>query len=292
MNTMLKVTVATVVGSVVALGMVAASGDRADAQSINNGWSYQYDAVGDGSGGSQYDIKGMAMSVQGDKLFVALTGGTPLTGVKHNGALNGTIGWGDLFFNFSGKNFNDAAAAGQLLGVRFAGSNDSKVGLGVYSGVKTTSVALQNDGYSSLNQYYTASGGAFNKQNTQGTAIATRDAANSYYGATSSIQNVIASGNKVGNVNLLSAQNLSAIGLSFGGGAANDNIFGFSFDRGALPGGSFMANLFLECGNDGVAFSGSSEAAPEPTTMAGAALGIAAIGGLKRARRRKAAAAS
>jgi len=191
-----------------------------------------------------------------------------------------------------GKNFNDAAASGQLLGVRFAGSNDSKVGLGVYSGVKTTSVALQNDGYSSLNQYYTASGGAFNKQNTQGTAIATRDAANSYYGATSSIQNVIASGNKVGDVSLLSAQNLSAIGLSFGGGAANDNIFGFSFDRGALPGGSFMANLFLECGNDGVAFSGSSEAAPEPTTMAGAALGIAAIGGLKRARRRKATAAS
>jgi len=106
MNTMLKVTVATVVGSVVALGMVAASGDRADAQSINNGWSYQYDAVGDGSGGSQYDIKGMAMSVQGGKLFVALTGGTPLTGVKHNGALNGTIGWGDLFFNFSGKNLS------------------------------------------------------------------------------------------------------------------------------------------------------------------------------------------
>jgi hypothetical protein len=290
MNAMLKVSVATVVVSVAALGMVATSGDRANAQSLNSSWNYQYDAIGDGSGGSQYDIKGMAMSVQGDKLFVALTGGTPLTGVKRNGALGGSIGWGDLFFNFSGKNFNDAAAAGQLFGVRFAGSNDSKVSLGVYSGVKTTSVALQNDGYRNLDHYYTQSGGKFNKQNTQGTAIATRAAANSYYGATNSIQNVIDSGNKVGNVNLLSAQNLSAMGLSFGGGAANDNIFGFSFDRGALPGGSFMANLFLECGNDAIAFSGSSEAVPEPTTMAGAALGVAAIGGLKRARRRKAAA--
>lgn len=291
MNTMLKVTVATVVGSVAALGMVATSGDRANAQNINNGWSYQYDAVGDGSGGSQYDIKGMAMSVQGNKLFVALTGGTPLTGVADAGSQGGAIGFGDLFFNFSGKNFGDAAAAGQLFGVRFAGTNDSKVGLGVYSGVKTTSVALQNSGYSSLDQYYTASGGTFNKQNTQGTAIATRDAANSYYGATNSIQNVIDSGNKVGDVSMLSAQNLSSMGLSFGGGATSDNIFGFSFDRGALPGGSFMANLFLECGNDGMAFSGSSEAAPEPTTMAGAALGIAAIGRL-RARRRKEAAAS
>ncbi len=290
MNMTLKATVVTVVGSIAALSMIAALGDRAEAQSINNGWSYQYDAVGDGSGGSQYDIKGMAMSVQGDKLLVALTGGTPLSGVKDNAALNGTIGWGDLFFNFSGKSFNNAATSGQLLGVRFASSNDSKVGLGVYSGVKTTSVALQNSGYKNLDQYYTTSGGKFNKQNTQGTAIATRDAANSYYGATGSIQNVIASGNKVSEVNLLSAQNLSSLGLSFGGGAVNDNIFGFSFDRGALPGGSFLANLFLECGNDGVAFSGSSEAAPEPTTMAGAALGIAAIGGLKRARRRKSAA--
>jgi hypothetical protein len=292
MKTMLKVTVATLMSSVAALGMVAASSDGANAQSLNNGWSYQYDAIGDGSGGSKYDIKGMAMSVQGDKLFVALTGGTPLAGVKDRGALGGSIGWGDLFFNFSGKNFNDAAAAGQLFGVRFASANDSKVGLGVYSGVSTTSVAVQNDGYRNLDHYYTASKGAFNKQNTQGTAIATRAAANSYYGATGSIQNVIASGNKVGNVNLLTAQALSTLGLSFSGSAAKDNTFGFSFDRGALPGGSFLASLFLECGNDAIAFSGSSAAAPEPTTMAGAALGIAAIGGLKRARRRKESAAS
>lgn len=290
MNTMLKMTVATVVGSVAALGLIATSGDRANAQSINNGWTYQYDAVGDGSGGSQYDIKGMAMSVQGDKLFVAMTGGTPLTGVNYASAQGGSIGWGDLFFNFSGKNFNDAAAAGQLFGVRFASTNDSKVGLGVYSGVQATSVALQNSGYGSLDQYYSHS--AFNKQNTQGTALATRNAVNDYYGGAGSIKNVINSGSKVSDVSLLSAQNLSAMGLSFGGGAANDNIFGFSFDRGALPGGSFMANVFLECGNDAMAFSGSSAAAPEPTTMAGAALGIAAIGGLKRARRRKQAAAS
>lgn len=271
---------ATLLGASISVGLVSVTGEGAKAQSLGTGWTYQYDAVGDGSGGSQYDIRGMAMSVQGDRLFVALTGGTPLTGVQENGVTNGTIGWGDLFFNFSGKKFGEAAAAGQLFGVRFAATNDSAVGLGVYSNVKTTSVATQNMGYSSLESYYNA---GFDKANTQGTAIATKQAAYDYYGK-GSIQNSIASGVKLGDVAVLMGADLSKLGLNFGD-KAGSNTFGFSLDRSLLPQGSFLANVLLECGNDGMAFNAS--AVPEPTTMAGAAIGAAALAGMKRMKRRK-----
>ncbi|EKQ67531.1 hypothetical protein OsccyDRAFT_3810 [Leptolyngbyaceae cyanobacterium JSC-12] len=271
---------ATLLGGAVTLGAVGFMSESATAQSLGAGWTYQYDAVGDGSGGNQYDIRGMAMSIQGNRLFVALTGGTPLAGVKENGVTNGTISWGDLFFNFSGKNFRDAASSGQLFGVRFAASNDSAVGLGVYSNVKTTSVTSQNMGYSSLESYYNA---GFDRANTQGTAIATRQAAYDYYGR-GSIQTSIASGVKLGDVAILMGADLSKLGLNFGD-KAGSNTFGFSFDRSLLPEGSFLANVFLECGNDAIAFKAS--AVPEPTTMAGAAIGAAALAGMKRMKRRK-----
>lgn len=274
--------IATAVTGAAIFGFTPALINSASAAELGTGWTYQYDATGDGSGGSAYDIKGMAMSLQGNKLVVALMGGTPLGGVAHAGVTNGTIGWGDMFFNFSGKNFNDAKAAGQLFGVRFAQSNDSSVGLGVYSGVKTTSVALSNAGYGSLQQYYDA---GFNKTNTQGTALSTKEAAYNYYG-TGAIQNSITAGTKVGNIDLLAMNDLLGMGLSFNGKQSSDSVFGFSFDKSLIGSGEFLANVFLECGNDGVAFS--SAAAPEPTTMAGTALGIAAFGGLKRLRRRRA----
>ncbi|MGC8714080.1 MAG: XDD3 family exosortase-dependent surface protein [Leptodesmis sp.] len=167
-----------------------------------------------------------------------------------------------------------------MFAVRFAASNDSPVALGLYSGVQTQSVALQNLGYSSLQQYYNA---GFNKNQTQGSALATKDAAFNYYG-TGSIQTSIASGTKIGDVNLLTAQALSAMGLNFGANMGSQT-FGFSIDKSLLPSSSFLANIYMECGNDGMAYSAS--ATPEPMTMGGAALGIAAIGGLKRMRRRK-----
>lgn len=184
-----------------------------------------------------------------------------------------------MFFNFSGKKFNEAAA-GQLFGVRFASSNDSAVGLGVYSGVKTTSVTSTNSGYSSLESYYNA---GFDKANTQGTAIATKQQAYDYYGK-GSIQNSIASGTKVGDIAMLMGADLSQLGLNFGN-KAGSHTFGFSFDKSAIASGDFLANVLLECGNDAVAFNAS--APPEPATMAGTALGVAAFGGLKRFQRRR-----
>jgi hypothetical protein len=278
--------IATLTGSAALFSMApvlnanAAPAQTANVPELGASWNYQYDAKGDGSGGTAYDIRAMAMTIRDNKLFVAINGGASLAGVKENGAANGTVSWGDLFFNFSGKNFNEAVAAGEMFAVRFAASNDSPVALGLYSGVQTQSVALQNLGYSSLQQYYNA---GFNKDQTQGSALATKEAAFNYYG-TGSIQNSIASGTKIGDVNLLTEQDLSAMGLNFGGNMGSQT-FGFSIDTSLLPIGSFLANINMECGNDGMAYSAS--AAPEPMTMGGAALGIAAIGGLKRMRRRK-----
>lgn len=272
-------TLAVLLGGAAILCLVPGMSERANAQSLGASWTYQYDAFDDGSGGAGYEIKGMAMRDFGDRLFVAFTGGTPLAGVAESGVTNGTVSWGDLFFNFSGKKFNEAASAGQLFGVRFAASNDSAVGLGVYSGVKTTSVTGQNIGYGSLEQYYNS----FDRVNTQGTAIATKDAAYNYYGK-GAIQNSIASGTKVADIAMLMGADLEKVGLNFGN-QVGTHTFGFSFDKGALPTGNFLANVFLECGNDAIAFN--ANAVPEPTTMAGVAIGGAALAGLKRLRRRK-----
>jgi hypothetical protein len=279
-------TIATLAGSAALFSMApvlnanAAPAQKANTSVLGSNWNYQYDAKGDGSGGNVYDIRAMAMTIRDNKLFVAINGGASLAGVQHGGVTNGTISWGDLFFNFSGNNFGGAVAAGQMFGLRFAASNDSPVALGLYSGVKTQSVALQNSGYGSLQQYYNR---GFGRDQTQGSALATKEAALNYYG-TGSIQNSIKSGQKIGDVSLLTAQTLSAMGLNFGGNMGIQT-FGFSIDRSLLPQGSFMANVFMECGNDGMAYSAS--AAPEPLTMGGAALGIAAIGGLKRRMRRR-----
>jgi hypothetical protein len=265
-----------------AAAVLSASPAMAQTAQVNSNWTYQYDAAGDGSGGSAYDIRGMAMRLVDNKLVFALTAGSSLAGVQHANVTNGTISYGDLFFNFSGKKFNEAEAAGQLFGIRFAQSNDSPVGLGVYSGVKTMSVTGTNSGYNSFQQYYNA---GFGRENTQGTALATQAAVTNYFGATTPIQTSIASGNFLGGITALTSSQLGGMGLNFGSNAGS-NTFGFSFDRSYLPSGSFLANLLMECGNDGMAFQAS--AAPEPTTMAGVALGMAGIAAVKRRRKQAA----
>lgn len=273
-------------GTAAMLLAAAAIAQPATAGTLGPAWTYAADAVGDGSGGSGYDIKGIAMSAQGDQIFVALTGGMSLAGdATYSQARGGNINWGDLFFNFSGSNFN--TAQGSLFGVRFASGNDTSVATGIYSNVTTTSVAEANVGYSSLNHYYNS---GYDAANTQGEALATRTAVTDYFGGDGQIQNSIGSGTKLGDIALLTAAELSAKGLNFGN-VAGSQTFGFSFAQSLLPSGSFLANVFLECGNDGVAFAANQSAAavPEPTTMAGTAIGIAALAGLKRRRQQKAA---
>ncbi|MGA9380358.1 MAG: XDD3 family exosortase-dependent surface protein, partial [Phormidium sp.] len=178
--------------------LISATSQQATAGQLYNGWNYGIDAFNDGSGGAGYEIKGMAIKEVGDSIFVALTGGMPLTGVANGGAADGNVGWGDLFFNLSGTNFQTASSTNSLFGVRFAGTNDSNAATtGVYKNVSATSVAVANHGYSSLNHYYNS---GLEKANTQGTDLATKQAAYDYFGQSNAIQNVIGSGTKVGDI--------------------------------------------------------------------------------------------
>lgn len=248
----------------------------AAAGQLYNGWNYGIDSFTDGSGGEVYNIRGIAFKESQGNIFVALTGGMPLNGVSNSSAADGNVGWGDLFFNFTNKNFTTANNSKSLFGIRFAGTNDSLAATtGVYSNVKATGVATSNHGYSSLQSYYNS----WDKANTQGTDIATKQAAFDYFG-TGSIMNVIQSGTKVGNINMLSAAQLSAQGLNFGNfgsGAVGAQTIGFSFSKELLGEGDYIANIFVECGNDGVALKGSVSV-PEPTSTVGLAfLGLGAV---------------
>lgn len=267
-----------------ALGLMASNGQQANAGQLYNGWNYGIDSLTDGSGGDVYNIRGMAIKETSDSIFVALTGGLPLEGTANSGAADGNIGWGDLFFNFTGTNFKSASDSNSLFAVRFAGTNDSKAATtGVYKNVQATSVTTDNHGYGSLKQYYDYGWG---QGNTQGTDLPTAASVyNYYYGNTvgsnpttsnTPILNVINSGSKVGEITSLTASALAAAGLDFGHFSALGNqTIGFQIDRSLLPNGQFFSNIFIECGNDGLALAGTLTAVPESgNTMGLVALGV------------------
>lgn len=270
----------------IAFCLVPTATQSAHAATLHNGWNYSIDANNDGSGGSSYELRGMAIKATATDIFVALTGGTPLTGVNTRAAADGNIGWGDLFFNFSNQTFQQAAGTSNMFGIRFAGTNDSGVGsTGVYQYATGMSVAAQNDGYNSLQHYY--SRGFDRPDNTMGD-ITTKAEAYSYFGETTPIQAVMNGGTKIGNISSLSAADLSMEGLNFGHfNATGSQTFGFKFSTALLPAQNFVASLFLECGNDGVALKGSTAAVPEPTTMGGLALAGLGLGFFKSRKRRK-----
>lgn len=264
---MKTLTLKKLIGTTVAsFCLVSVNGLPAMAGQLHNQWNYGIDSFTDGSGGEAYNIRGIAIKETSENIFVALTGGTPLTGVTDNSAADKNIGWGDLFLNFTNKNFTTASNERSLFGVRFAGTNDSQVvTTGLYGNVKGASVTGVNHGYSSLKQYYDY---GWDRANTQGTELATKAAAYSYFGQ-GTILNVIDSGaNKLGGIQSLSAAALTGQGLDFGFfNAKGSQTLGFSLnkaDLGLADGNyDYMANLFLECGNDGVALAGGVSV-PEP----------------------------
>ncbi|MGD2182761.1 XDD3 family exosortase-dependent surface protein [Lusitaniella coriacea] len=300
-------------GSVaVGVCLLAATGQQAQAGELYQGWNYSIDSFSDGYGGSDYEIKGMAVTETDDSIYVALTGGTPLAGQSYDGANDGNIGWGDMFFNFSGQDFATAEANGELLGVRFSETNDSRVDqVGLYSNVTTRNVAGANGGYTSLKKYYD---NGYGDTNTMGTDIATEDDAYSYlYGdevaasptrRNTKFRNVIKNGDFMGEINLLDDAALAAQGLDFGNfGANGPQTFGFQLDKSlladTLPGGvnSFMAHVLLECANDAVALAGNieilveepevePEEVPEPAGLM--SLGFASLAFLKSRKGRQA----
>jgi len=304
----MKANLATWFGSAAAaLCLVSTVAPQANAGQLVDGWNYSIETSGNGSGGAVYDFTGLAIKDTGDSIIVALNTGMSLGGTNDAGT---KIGLGDLFFNFTGKDFATANAEGSLLAVRFDPTTDSTNNntnlsptlTGVYSGVTAKSVALTHDGYNSINQYFDYGWGFGNVEGD----LATQDAVRNYYGSGGSgpIYNVIDTGTKVADVTLLTKDILKAGGLDFSSlGAGSPQTIGFQFSKAALGNvfGSYVANIFMECGNGGIAVAGTlaakaptgntvptpsaggapTPAVPEPAEIGGVALAALILGTMK-----------
>jgi hypothetical protein len=253
---------------------VLAFATTSQAATLYQGWDYAIDTQNDGSGGSLYEYKGLAFHIVGNTAYVAISSGMPLGGNPVNGALNGRISNGDMFFNFFSHSLTTAANYNDPLvfGIRFDASNDSLTGvsgngadptLGVFKNVSVTSLTTQNDGWSSL-QNYNANGYG-RTTNAMGDLQSTTGDVENYFGSGAIYGNML-SGTKIGDITLLNRSQLTSLGVDFGHFSADpsgNNLFGFSFNTALLPTGNFTASLFEECGNDGMAIQDTTNV-PEP----------------------------
>ena len=266
---------------------------KATAATLSNGWNYAIDSFNDGVtggqvGGGDFEFYGIAITETSDTAFIAINSNLSLAGYANPRTQRGNINYGDLFFNFSGQNFNTASANNSLFAVRFSDGNDSGVATtGVYTNVTAKSVTKTNLGFTNLNQYNTlvASQG---KTPSMGDLAAT----DPYFQQTGNwtVLNSIATGTKVGEINFLTPATLSALGLNFAQfNAVGSQTIGFSFNKSSMPSGNYIANFFAECANDGIAIQGSFEAVPEPSTWFGTLVGLSflGIGAAKRKIKRK-----
>ena len=255
---------------------------KATAATLSNGWNYAIDSFNDGVtgpqiGGGEFEFYGIAIKETSDTAFIAINSNLSLAGYANSAAERGNINYGDLFFNFSGQNFNTANANRSLFAVRFADGNDSGVATtGVYSNVTAKSVTQTNSGFTNLNQFNSTVA-------SQGGTPSMGDlaATDPYFEQTGNwtVLNSIAAGTKVGEINFLTPATLSALGLNFAQfNAVGSQTIGFSFNKSSMPSGSYIANFFAECANDAIAIKGSFEAVPEPSTWFGTLVGLSFLG--------------
>ncbi|MEG3841737.1 XDD3 family exosortase-dependent surface protein [Microcoleus sp. herbarium14] len=287
MNSIAKNSIRWTYSAAVFCVVIALQPQKATAATLSNGWNYAIDSFSDGVtgpqiGGGEFEFYGIAVTETSDRAFIAINSNLTLAGYADPLAQRGNINYGDLFFNFSGQNFNTANANRSLFAVRFAAGNDSSAATtGVYSNVSAKNVTEINSGFTNLTQYndrVRSAGGT----PSMGDLAAT----DPYFEQTGNwtVLNSIATGTKVAEINSLTPAALSAMGLNFAQfNARGSQTIGFSFDKSAMPSGTYIANLFAECANDAIAIKGSfqtasAEAVPEPSTVLGTLAGFAILG--------------
>lgn len=250
-----------------------------------NGWDYALGSFTNGVnnyaiGGTVFEFYGIALKDTGSELFVALNTNLPLVGNKQ-------VTYGDLFFNFTGKPFKSASDIGQLFGVRFAAVNSESGAptLGLYRNVTAKNVSQVNSGFQNLSQYRATVG-----SNDQFGDLRSSDPyfAGQQTGNWTPL-NAIATGTKAAPIQLLDQSQLTTTGLNFAAfpGVVGSQTLGFRFEKSADFGeGDFIANIFAECINDGLAIASrtqsTSKAVPEPTMLFGLALAGSGLSLLKR----------
>lgn len=282
------------------LGMIPMT---ANAATLYNGWQYATDNLSDADGGTQYDMRSMAISTIGGTTYVAMSNGMRPGGTTDFGdAINGRISLGDLFLNFSGHNLDSAAKFNDpmVYGIRFDSTNDSfgnlsatpNAMLGVFGGITTAALSALNFGPDSIDGYNTLGNGR--TVDAMGDLQSTLGDVSDYLGRDKSVETNIASGRKLGDIVILDRAALEAQGLDFahlGGGydTGGDTVFGFSFSSSLLPSSDFTAHLFEECNNDGIAIMvrGGTTAVPEPGNIALLlGMSVAGVGCVARRRRK------
>ena len=116
-------------------------------------WQYTIDGTGDATGGSAYEIHGLALKETATEVYVVIRSNMPFTGVADSGSLNGSITYGDLFFDLTGPDFATASANHTLFAVHYI-DNDSAVSRpGVYRKVEARSVTSVNNGFNNMSHY-------------------------------------------------------------------------------------------------------------------------------------------
>ena len=287
MNSIAKNSIRWTYSAAVFCVVIALQQQKATAATLSGGWNYAIDSFSDGVtgpqvGGGEFEFYGIAVKETSDTAFIAINSNLSLAGYADSAAQRGNINYGDLFFNFSGQNFNTANANGNLFAVRFAAGNDSGVATtGVYSNVSAKSVTQLNSGFTNLTQFNTR------VQSAGGTpSMGDLSATDPYFQQTgeNTVLNSIGSGTKVGEISSLTPATLSALGLNFAQfNAVGSQTIGFSFNKSSMPSGNYIANLFAECANDAIALKGSfsqdsAEAVPEPSTVFGTLVGLSFLG--------------
>ncbi|MBO9997714.1 MAG: PEP-CTERM sorting domain-containing protein [Cyanobacteria bacterium SID2] len=259
--------------SAIATGIVTASVVMAPVARAGSLWTYQADSFTDKSGDSTMEVFGMAYRDDGDTVTFALNANTPLTGSwsyqNYRQVKDGNVGWGDLFINLNpNQALNQSFASGEVLGIRFAGTNDSGIDgdvysysntpgeTGIYAGVTGKSVASYNLGYSSLSRW---------ENNVSGASYGDSRLNKDYFGD-SNAKNVIASyTERLGDIELIS--DVAGLELDWLGnmGKQGSQTIAFSFDRALLGDNQvdWIASAFLECFNDGVGMYGTFEEIPD-----------------------------
>jgi len=254
-------------------------------------WQYAFDRFDDGyevnsfGASSKFEFYGMAVAEDENSIFLALNSNLKLDGYNYASASGGVVDWGDVFLNFSGKDYNTAITNGEMFGIHFTDESDSGVSEnGLYKVNTAKSVAGANVGYGTLQQHT-------NKKNREGVGNVNHA---TYFNATSNLKNVILSGDKIGDIAFLDQTALTNNGLNFlaqNAGAIGTQTFGFSFAKANLPAGlsgDLIATIFAECNNDGIGIVAKvdpsvpvPENVPEPASVLGL-ITIASAVGLRR----------
>ena len=294
--------ITTVIGTIAtAFCLICTTGQAAHAGVLHNDWNYALDSTDDAFDGPTWETYGMAVKEDGNKFYVVLNGKFGQYGTHDEPPLpedleqvpvdDAHYQWGDLFFNFSGLSFSEASQNGSLYAINFSDLDHTPNG--VYANVIPTKLSRpiyppdgiptgQNPTELYEATYADVNPGTDGRKN-MGDLVAT----DPYFGQPNDLIKYAFEPNqaqRIGDITLLDQYTAWAdLGLDvslFGSQDSDVKTFGFSFDRNLLPAGSFIAHIFSNCGNDGVALAnGVVKSTPEPSSMIGmAALGLAFAG--------------